>query len=52
MARKNEQKSDHVTKSEMIEARRQEMESILPGYMTVFMGETIESKKIKVEGVK
>jgi hypothetical protein len=39
--------SKPVSKKELIEAREQEMESILPNFYTVFMGVKIHSKKIK-----
>ena len=39
-------------REELIEARKQEMESILPNHFTKFMGEVIPSKKIMVKGGK
>lgn len=39
--------SENHTKKELIEARQQEMESILPNRHTVFMDVKIPSKEIK-----
>ena len=44
---REEKEEKTVTKKELIEARKQEMESIRHGFYTVFMGEKIESKEIK-----
>ena len=44
---REEKEEKPVTKKELIEARKQEMESIRHGFYTVFMGEKIYSKEIK-----
>lgn len=46
---KKEEKTEEkpITKKELIEAREQEMQSILPNHYTVFMGVKIPSKEIK-----
>lgn len=42
-----QRESDIHTKKDLIEARKQEMESIRHGFYTVYMGEKIYSKEIK-----
>ena len=44
---KKEDEEVKNNKKELIEARQQEMESILPNFYTVFMGVKIPSKQIK-----
>lgn len=44
---REEKEEKPITKKELIEARKQEMESIRHGFYTIFMGEKIPSKEIK-----
>ena len=47
MKKEIETEEKPITKKELIEAREQEMQSILPNHYTVFMGVKIPSKEIK-----